>query len=60
MMDKPGEVKVKQIKAVEDRCMMLCGEQGDILVWGVNEKGQLGLGHYTDTHQPQKIDFFSK
>ena len=60
MMEKPGEVKVKQIKAVEDRCLMLCGESGDLLVWGGNEKGQLGLGHYTDTFQPQRIDFFSK
>jgi len=52
MMDKPGEVKVRQVKAVEDRCLMLCGESGDLLTWGGNEKGQLGLGHYTDTYQP--------
>jgi alpha-tubulin suppressor-like RCC1 family protein len=52
VMDKPGEVKIKQIVASEDRCLMLCGEQGEVVVWGGNEKGQLGLGHYTDVYTP--------
>jgi hypothetical protein len=39
VMVKPGEVKIKQIVAAEDRCFMLCGEQGEVLVWGGNEKG---------------------
>ena len=30
------------------------------MAWGGNEKGQLGLGHYTDVWQPTKLDFFSK
>ena len=30
------------------------------MVWGGNSKGQLGVGHYEDIFQPQKLDLFSK
>jgi alpha-tubulin suppressor-like RCC1 family protein len=31
-----------------------------VLVWGSNERGQLGLGKYEDVFSPQKIDTFSR
>lgn len=44
--------RIKQAKAVQDRCMILLEDTGDIIVWGSNEKGQLGLGHYEDVCVP--------
>jgi alpha-tubulin suppressor-like RCC1 family protein len=32
--------------------MLLIQETGDIICWGGNEKGQLGLGHYQDINTP--------
>lgn len=32
----------------------------DLVVWGGNERGQLGLGHYKDIHEPTRLQFFSK
>lgn len=32
----------------------------DLIVWGGNERGQLGLGHYRDIHEPTRLTFFSK
>lgn len=45
---------------MEDRNLLLMSDTQDLLAWGGNEKGQLGLGHYTDVWQPTKLDFFSK
>ena len=39
---------------------MLIQETGEIICWGGNEKGQLGLGNYEDVYTPQKIDSLSK
>lgn len=30
------------------------------MVWGANEKGQLGLGTYEDEFLPKRVDFFHK
>lgn len=50
-------VRAKQILAVEDRCIVLLSDAStsDLLVWGGNERGQLGLGHYRDVHEPTKL-----
>lgn len=46
---------------MEDRCIaQLSDESADLVTWGGNEKGQLGLGHYRDVHEPTRISFFSK
>jgi alpha-tubulin suppressor-like RCC1 family protein len=39
---------------------VLLEESQKVIVWGGNEKGQLGLGHYNDEHSPKLLDFFSK
>ena len=55
-------VRAKQVLAVEDRCMMQLDDSNtnDLIVWGGNERGQLGLGHYRDVHEPTRLTFFSK
>jgi alpha-tubulin suppressor-like RCC1 family protein len=40
--------------------MLLLQDTGDVVTWGSNEKGQLGLGHYEDVSQPSKVETFSK
>jgi alpha-tubulin suppressor-like RCC1 family protein len=55
-----GGIRIKQSLAVQDRCMLLIQDSGDIVCWGGNEKGQLGLGHYEDISQPQIMDSFSR
>ncbi len=40
--------------------MSLSPEQTELIVWGGNDKGQLGLGTYEDEFIPKKVDFFSK
>ena len=57
--DVNHSIRAHQVLAVEDRCYVLC-DSGELLAWGSNEKGQLGFGHYTDVHQPTRIEFFSK
>ena len=54
------QIKAKQIYATEDRCMLLSQDSNDLYVWGGNERGQLGLGHYQDISQPTKVQFFAK
>jgi alpha-tubulin suppressor-like RCC1 family protein len=34
--------------AIDDRCLLLIKETNEIVVWGSNDKGQLGVGHYED------------
>ena len=46
--------------ATEDRNLILVQDTCDLIAWGGNEKGQLGLGHYTDVSVPTKLDYFSK
>jgi len=45
---------------VQDRCILLVQETGDVICWGGNEKGQLGLGNYEDINQPQRMDSFAR
>lgn len=40
--------------------MLLIQETNELVCWGGNERGQLGLGHYEDVFSPQKIDFLPK
>ena len=51
---------IKQAIAVQDRTLLLIKETNDVIVWGNNERGQLGLGTYDDVFQPRKIDFFQR
>lgn len=60
MIQNQGGITIKQAMAIDDRCLLLIKETNEIVVWGSNDKGQLGVGHYEDIFQPQKIDFFSK
>ena len=60
VFDQSGSVKCKQIIGTEDRTLVLLQDSCELVAWGGNEKGQLGLGHYTDVHTPTKLDFFSK
>jgi alpha-tubulin suppressor-like RCC1 family protein len=46
--------------AVGDRSFILTRDTNELIAWGSNEKGQLGLGHFDDVHMPTKIDFFTK
>lgn len=46
--------------AVEDRSFVLTKDTNELIAWGGNEKGQLGLGHYQDVPAPTKINFFEK
>ena len=55
-----GGISIKQAIAVNDRCMLLIKETNEVVVWGSNEKDQLGLGYYEDVYQPQKIDLFCR
>ena len=36
--------KLRQIIAVEDRCLLLTADTNEVLAFGKNDKGQLGLG----------------
>jgi alpha-tubulin suppressor-like RCC1 family protein len=60
--DKPSpfSIKARQIITVEDRTFVLTQDTNELIAWGGNERGQLGLGHYSDVHIPEKIDYFSK
>ena len=55
-------MRAKQILAVEDRCIMQLQDAStnDLIVFGGNERGQLGLGHYKDVYEPTRLTFFSK
>ena len=44
--DQFGGIKCKQVFAAEDRTFVLAQDTLDLMAWGGNEKGQLGLGHY--------------
>lgn len=46
--------------ATEDRNIILTQDHSELFVWGGNERGQLGLGHYQDVFVPTKVDFFAK
>jgi len=48
--------------ACEDRCIVQLKDAStdDLIVWGGNERGQLGLGHYSDVNVPTRLSFFSK
>ena len=52
----PFETKttIKSICCGADHSMVLL-ENNSIYVWGFNEYGQLGLGHYNNIHLPQKL-----
>ena len=52
--------KARQILAVEDRSFVLVKDTNELIAWGGNEKGQLGLGHYQNVETPTKMEFFSK
>ena len=53
--------RCKHVIAAEDRCIVQLSEGvSDLIVWGGNERGQLGLGHYRDVHVPTRLNFFSK
>jgi len=55
-------VRCKHVVAAEDRCIVQLQDANtdDLIVWGGNERGQLGLGHYMDVHEPTRLTFFSK
>ena len=53
-------IKARQILTCEDRTFVLTQDTNELITWGGNERGQLGLGHYSDVHVPTKMDFFSK
>ena len=55
-----GGMRVKQALAVGDRNILLIQETKEVVVWGGNERGQLGLGHYQDVFQPTVIDSLAK
>lgn len=40
--------------------LILLDESQKVIVWGGNEKGQLGLGTYEDEFSPKLLDFFIK
>ena len=52
--DKPSpwSIKARQIVTVEDRTFVLTQDTNELIAWGGNERGQLGLGHYTDVYVP--------
>ena len=54
------DLRVKQIVAAEDRNFIILEESLKVIVWGGNEKGQLGLGTYEDEQSPKLLDFFSR
>ena len=69
--DQQSQLKIRQCISVGDRCMLLVSQQQpsqpspssdscEVLVWGSNDKGQLGLGTYEDEFSPKRLDFFSK
>jgi len=37
--------------------LLLLLERGDVLVWGWNESGQLGLGHFESKFEPTLLPF---
>ena len=37
-----GGLRIKQTKAVQDKCLVLLKDKEDVIVWGCNEKRQLG------------------
>lgn len=45
-------MRSNKIVACEDRCIVQLKDAStdDLIVWGGNERGQLGLGHYSDVH----------
>jgi alpha-tubulin suppressor-like RCC1 family protein len=53
-------MRVKQAIAVDDRCMLLIQDTKEIVTWGGNQRGQLGLGHYEDISEPTVIESLSK
>eukprot|EP00347_Sterkiella_histriomuscorum_P008181 403346072 len=55
-----SDIRIKQVVAAQDRCLILLNDSQDIIAWGGNERGQLGLGTYDDEFIPKRIDFFSK
>jgi len=56
----PFSIKARQIVTTEDRTFVLTQDTNDLITWGGNERGQLGLGHYSDVHVPTKNEFFSR
>lgn len=52
--------KLRQIVAHEDRCLLLTADTNEVLAFGKNDKGQLGLGQYQDAFLPTKVDYFSR
>lgn len=38
---------------------MISQDAREIYAWGGNEKGQLGLGHYSEVYEPTRINYFS-
>jgi len=56
----PYSIKARQLVTVEDRTFVLTQDTNELIAWGGNERGQLGLGHYSDVHVPTKVEFFNK
>ncbi|KAL1326783.1 hypothetical protein AAHE18_13G253000 [Arachis hypogaea] len=50
-------LKVKQIACGDSHCLALTTE-GEVLSWGRNQNGQLGLGTANDSLVPQKVQEF--
>ena len=57
-LDKDDKVKVSQMFCHADS-YFACTTDGDILSWGLNEKGQLGNGNTIDQINPEKIKFYN-
>ena len=53
-------IKCSQIICCEDRCLVISQDAREVYAWGGNERGQLGLGHYSTVCQPTCIDYFVK
>ena len=46
--------------AAADRNYVLLEDSKKVIVWGSNEKGELGLGTYENEDSPKWLEFFSR
>lgn len=53
-------MRIKQAVSVQDRCFVLIQDTNELICWGGNNRGQLGVGHYEDVFEPTKIDSLSR
>jgi|LauGreDrversion4_2_1035121.scaffolds.fasta_scaffold55384_8 alpha-tubulin suppressor-like RCC1 family protein len=54
------DLRVKQVVAAADRNYVLLEDSKKVIVWGSNEKGELGLGTYENEDSPKWLEFFSR